>query len=146
MSNRTREVPQLADLTYTHNLVIKSTHEYKVHGFSWQVRALVWFYQTLLLKVPNIYIDIRLEAPSHQYDTCNIPGNNNKSVQSSNTWDAVTTTTATISATTACATTDSAATCCATTSEWLYHFNVIIAFCSSTLFFHHNVAFHVIIW
>ncbi len=32
MSEKTREVPQLADTTYAHTLVIKSTHEYKVHG------------------------------------------------------------------------------------------------------------------
>ncbi len=31
MSKRTRLVPQLADLTYTHTLLIESTHEYKVH-------------------------------------------------------------------------------------------------------------------
>ncbi len=31
MSEKTREVPQLADTTYAHTLVIKSTHEYKVH-------------------------------------------------------------------------------------------------------------------
>ena len=31
MSEKTREVPQLADATYAHILVIKSTHEYKVH-------------------------------------------------------------------------------------------------------------------
>ncbi len=29
MSEKTREVPQLADATYAHTLVIKSTHEYK---------------------------------------------------------------------------------------------------------------------
>ena len=32
MSEKTREVPQLADTTYAHTLVIKSTHEYKVLG------------------------------------------------------------------------------------------------------------------
>ena len=32
MSEKTKEVPQLADATYAHTLVIKSTHEYKVHG------------------------------------------------------------------------------------------------------------------
>ncbi len=32
MLEKTREVPQLADTTYAHTLVIKSTHEYKVHG------------------------------------------------------------------------------------------------------------------
>ncbi len=32
MSEKTKEVPQLADGTYAHILVIKSTHEYKVHG------------------------------------------------------------------------------------------------------------------
>ncbi len=32
MSEKTKEVPQGADLTYAHTLVIKSTHEYKVHG------------------------------------------------------------------------------------------------------------------
>ncbi len=31
-SDRITEVPKLADLTYDHTLVIKSTHEYKVHG------------------------------------------------------------------------------------------------------------------
>ncbi len=31
-SDRITVVPKLADLTYTHTLVIKSTHEYKVHG------------------------------------------------------------------------------------------------------------------
>ncbi len=30
MSEKTREVPQLANTTYAHTLVIKSTHEYKV--------------------------------------------------------------------------------------------------------------------
>ncbi len=29
MSEKTREVPQLADATYAHTLVIESTHEYK---------------------------------------------------------------------------------------------------------------------
>ncbi len=29
MSEKTKEVPQLADATYAHTLVIKSTHEYK---------------------------------------------------------------------------------------------------------------------
>ncbi len=29
---RITKVPKLADLTYAHTLVIKSTHEYKVHG------------------------------------------------------------------------------------------------------------------
>ncbi len=28
MSEKTKEVPQLADATYAHTLVIKSTHEY----------------------------------------------------------------------------------------------------------------------
>ncbi len=32
MSEKTKEVPRLADATYAHTLVIKSTHEYKVHG------------------------------------------------------------------------------------------------------------------
>ncbi len=32
MSEKTKEVPQLADATYAHTLVIKSTHEYKVYG------------------------------------------------------------------------------------------------------------------
>ncbi len=32
MSEKTREVPQLADTTYAHTLVIESTYEYKVHG------------------------------------------------------------------------------------------------------------------
>ncbi len=32
MSEKTKEVPQLADATYAHALVIKSTHEYKVNG------------------------------------------------------------------------------------------------------------------
>ena len=32
MLEKTRDVPQLADLTYAHNLVIEGTHEYKVHG------------------------------------------------------------------------------------------------------------------
>ncbi len=32
MSEKTKEVPQLADATYAHTLVIKSTHECKVHG------------------------------------------------------------------------------------------------------------------
>ncbi len=32
MSEKTREVPQLADATYAHTLVIQGTHEYKVHG------------------------------------------------------------------------------------------------------------------
>ena len=32
MSEKTKEVPQLGDTTYAHTLVIKSTHEYKVHG------------------------------------------------------------------------------------------------------------------
>ncbi len=32
MSEKTRLTPQLADATYAHTLVIKSTHEYKVHG------------------------------------------------------------------------------------------------------------------
>ncbi len=32
MSEKTREVPQLADATYANTLVIESTHEYKVHG------------------------------------------------------------------------------------------------------------------
>ena len=31
MSEKTKEVPQHADATYAHTLVIKSTHEYKVH-------------------------------------------------------------------------------------------------------------------
>ncbi len=31
MSDKTKEVPQLDDLTYAHTLVIKSTHDYKVH-------------------------------------------------------------------------------------------------------------------
>ncbi len=30
MSEKTKEVPQLADATYAHTLVIKSTHEYKI--------------------------------------------------------------------------------------------------------------------
>ncbi len=30
--DRITEVPKLADLTYAHTLVIKSSHEYKVHG------------------------------------------------------------------------------------------------------------------
>ncbi len=32
MSEKTRQVAQLADTTCAHTLVIKSTHEYKVHG------------------------------------------------------------------------------------------------------------------
>ena len=32
MSKKTREVSQLANATYAHTLVIKSTHEHKVHG------------------------------------------------------------------------------------------------------------------
>ena len=32
MSEKAKEVPQLADASYVHTLVIKSTHEYKVHG------------------------------------------------------------------------------------------------------------------
>ncbi len=32
MSEKTKEVPRLADATYAHTLVIKSTHESKVHG------------------------------------------------------------------------------------------------------------------
>ncbi len=32
MSEKTREVPQLADTTYANTLVIESTHEYNVHG------------------------------------------------------------------------------------------------------------------
>ncbi len=32
MSEKTRLTPQLADTTYAHTLVIKSTHEYKAHG------------------------------------------------------------------------------------------------------------------
>ena len=32
MSEKTREVPQLANPTYANTLVIESTHEYKVHG------------------------------------------------------------------------------------------------------------------
>ncbi len=32
MSDGTKLVPQLAELTYIHTLVIESTHEYKVHG------------------------------------------------------------------------------------------------------------------
>ncbi len=31
-SDRITEIPELADLTYAHTLVIKSTYEYKVHG------------------------------------------------------------------------------------------------------------------
>ncbi len=31
MSEKTREVPQLADATYASTLVIKSTHEYKIN-------------------------------------------------------------------------------------------------------------------
>ena len=31
-SDRITVVPKLADLTYVHTLVIKSTHEYKVYG------------------------------------------------------------------------------------------------------------------
>ena len=38
MSERTRLVPQLADLTSTHTLVIESTHEYKLYGpYGWKV-------------------------------------------------------------------------------------------------------------
>ncbi len=29
MSEKTKEVPQIADATYAHTLFIKSTHEYK---------------------------------------------------------------------------------------------------------------------
>ncbi len=32
MLEKTKEVPQLADATYAHTLVIESAHEYKVHG------------------------------------------------------------------------------------------------------------------
>ena len=32
MSEKTKEVPKLADTTYAHTLDIKITHEYKVHG------------------------------------------------------------------------------------------------------------------
>ncbi len=32
MLEKPREVPQLADTTYAHTLVIKSIHEYKVQG------------------------------------------------------------------------------------------------------------------
>ncbi len=32
MSEKTRLTAQLADTTYAHTLVIKSPHEYKVHG------------------------------------------------------------------------------------------------------------------
>ncbi len=44
MWEKTKEVPQLADATYAHTLVIKSTHEYKVHGpygsdFPWNVET-----------------------------------------------------------------------------------------------------------
>ena len=40
MSERTGLVPQLANLTYTHTLVIESTHERKVHEpcGSWKVK------------------------------------------------------------------------------------------------------------
>ncbi len=43
MSEKTREVPQLADTTYAHTLVYKGTHEYKVHGpyGSWKVGT-IW--------------------------------------------------------------------------------------------------------
>ncbi len=39
MSEKTREVPKLADITYAHALFIESTHEYKVDGpyGSWKV-------------------------------------------------------------------------------------------------------------
>ncbi len=71
MSEKTRLTPQLADTTYAHTLVIKSTHEYKVHGTIWPMDLVymstfdnqsmsigcvgklggsVWFSQTLPLK------------------------------------------------------------------------------------------------
>ena len=54
MSEKPREVPKLADATYAHNLVIESTHEYKVHGpygsnfpfmstFNDQITNIDWF-------------------------------------------------------------------------------------------------------
>ena len=64
MSEKTRLAPQLADTTYAHTLVIKSTHEYNVHGpfmstFNDQTMSIgcvsklvgsVWFSPTLPLK------------------------------------------------------------------------------------------------
>ncbi len=43
MSEKIKEVPQLADATYAHTLVIKSTHEYMVHGTygTWKVGS-IW--------------------------------------------------------------------------------------------------------
>ncbi len=52
MSDKTKEVTQRAGLSNAHTLVIKSTHEYKVHGpygsnyehrLGLQVGAPLWF-------------------------------------------------------------------------------------------------------
>ena len=46
MSEKTREVPQLADTTYAHTLVINPKYE---HRLRWQVGVPLWFSPTLPL-------------------------------------------------------------------------------------------------
>ncbi len=62
MSDRTREVPKLSDLTYAHTLVIESTHKYKVHGpygsdLPWQVGA-IWPMDLVFIR-ESLYIEFR---------------------------------------------------------------------------------------
>ena len=62
MSEKTKEVPQPDDLTYAHNLVIKSTHEYKVHNFplpSWnQCREVRDFSREVITLTDSGFSDI----------------------------------------------------------------------------------------
>ncbi len=49
MSEKTGEVPLLADPTYAHTLVTDSIHAEYEYGLHQQAGAYLWFYQTLPL-------------------------------------------------------------------------------------------------
>ncbi len=63
MSEKTKEVPQLADATYAHTLVIKSTHEYKVDGpnhkteLHWSKKVTPQFFKIQVEQVRSFFFE-----------------------------------------------------------------------------------------
>ncbi len=73
MSEKTREVPQLADATYAHTLVIESTHihrQFHHTNFEYtlylEVFRPLWFFQTLPLKM-SVFKDESLIPAQHSF-------------------------------------------------------------------------------
>ena len=79
MSEKTREVPQLANTTYSHTLVIESTHHANFiirYTLYLEIFLPLWFSQTLPLKItrplqvcvgylpPTLIFRIRVLAPN----------------------------------------------------------------------------------